>query len=592
VFSFAMRMEGVDFREALEMLAERAGISLKPQQGSANRNHPFERRNLLRALAWAEEQFHQCLLQSPTAQGARDYLRDRGIDATSIERFQLGFSPDSWDWLLGRAAGAGHAPEVLERVGLVIRREQRGGFYDRFRGRLLFPIRDVRSRPIAFGGRQLPPSQEDHGTQSAETQKTQKTNAGAKYINSPETPLFSKSAQLYALDLAREGIAREGGLLVMEGYTDVIMAHQHGIENAVAVLGTALGERHIPLVRRYTDRITLILDGDEAGRRRSMQILDELLALFVEQEINLQFLALPNGGDPCDVIGTQGSDAFRQCLSQSVDAIEYKIRAVTNGLALANDTHRSAQAVEEILGTLARVRLRSGSAASPALMREQQVLVRLAREFGLAEQQLRLRLAGLRRERQRNHPASRKLNATTPASGEPYLPANQQAMDQRATEPQTHTRLRPTLTAWEQELMELLLSEPQRMSTLVKLVHVDDMQTDTGQHLYALAEKIHQAGNLPSFDRLMLEVDASELKSLLVHCDEQAQAKNQSDIELRQHDLILELERRQQKAQRQQTRVQMKRNQLPPEQEKQLLAQLFAARQKAQNIEPKISEPE
>ncbi len=592
VFSFAMRMEGVDFREALEMLAERAGISLKPRQGSANRNHPFERRNLLRALAWAEEQFHQCLLHSPTAQGARDYLHERGIDETSIERFHLGFSPDSWDWLLGRVTGAGHTPEVLERVGLVIRREQQGGFYDRFRGRLLFPIRDVRSRPIAFGGRQLPPAQEEHGTQHSGTNKSRKAHASAKYINSPEAPLFSKSAQLYALDLAREGITREGGLLVMEGYTDVIMAHQHGIENAVAVLGTALNERHIPLVRRYTDRITLILDGDEAGRRRSMQILDELLALFVEQEIDLQFLALPNGGDPCDVIGTQGSDAFRQCLSQSVDAIEYKIRAVTNGLALANDTHRSAQAVEEILGTLSRVRLRSGSAASPALMREQQVLVRLAREFGLAEEQLRLRLAGLRRDRQRNHPSTRKLSPTTPANGEPYLPSTQQAKGQQAKGLQANTGYRPTLTAWEQELMELLLSEPQRMSALAKLVHVDDMQSETGRNLYALAEKIQQAGDLPSFDRLMLEVDAPELKSLLVHCDEQAQAKNQSDVELRHHDLILELERRQQKAQRQQARAQMKRNQLQPEQEKQLLAQLFADRQKSQNIEPEISDTE
>ena len=193
MFSFAMRMEGVEFREALEMLAERAGISLAPQRGSSNRNHPFQRRNLLRVLAWAEEQFHHCLLQAPMAQPARDYLHDRGINEESVGRFQLGFSPDSWDWLLDRAVAAGYPPEVLERVGLVIRREQRGGYYDRFRGRLLFPIRDVRSRPVAFGGRQLPKTQE-HDTHGPGTQKSQESHAGAKYINSPETPLFSKSA--------------------------------------------------------------------------------------------------------------------------------------------------------------------------------------------------------------------------------------------------------------------------------------------------------------------------------------------------------------------------------------------------------------
>ena len=210
-----------------------------------------------------------------------------------------------------------------------------------------------------------------------------------------------------------------------------------------------------------------------------MQILDELLALFVEQEIDLQFLALPKGGDPCDVIGTQGSDAFRQMLSQSVDAIEYKIRAVTNGLALANDTHRSAQAVEEILGTLARVRLRSGSAASPALVREQQVLARLAREFGLAEEQLRVRLTGLRRDRQRNHPTSRhraSAAGTTPVHGHGrWTTHGTMALDQS---------LRPTLTVWEQELVELLLSEPQRIDALTSALVSNDMQTDTARHLY------------------------------------------------------------------------------------------------------------
>lgn len=595
VFSFVMRMEGVEFREALEMLAERAGISLAPQRGSAGRDHPFQRRNLLRVLAWAEEQFHRCLLQAPMAQPARDYLHQRGINQASVGRFHLGFSPDSWDWLLDRAVGAGYAPEVLERVGLVIRRAQQGGYYDRFRGRLLFPIRDVRSRPVAFGGRLLPKAQA-HDMQGPGRQQSQQSHTGAKYINSPETPLFSKSAQLYALDLARDGIAREGGLLLMEGYTDVIMAHQHGIENAVAVLGTALGERHIPLVRRYTDRITLVLDGDEAGRRRSMQILDELLALFVEQEIDLQFLALPKGGDPCDVIGTQGSDAFRQHLSQSVDAIEYKIRAVTNGLALANDTHRSAHAVEEILGTLARVRLRSGSAASPALLREQQVLARLAREFGLGEEQLRVRLASLRRERQRNHVTPRTFSAAAPVSEGHHLPLRRRSMDQpgmdpRAMESQPHAALRPTLTVWEQELVELLLSEPHRIDALTQRVGVNDMQTDIARHLYGLAVKIHQAGDTPSFDRLMLEIDAAEIKSILVHCDEQAQAKTQSDADLRQSDLITELERRRQKAQQQQARAQLKQSQLQPEEERQLLAKLFTDRQKAQNLGPHNSKP-
>ncbi|MEO2047534.1 MAG: DNA primase [Pirellulales bacterium] len=584
VFSFAMRMEGVDFREALEMLAERAGITLTSQHHQANRDQMFDRRNLLRVLAWAEEQFHHCLLHDSSAQSARNYLQDRGITQASVERFQLGFSPDSWDWLLNRASTAGHTPKVLERVGLAISRQEQNGFYDRFRGRLLFPIRDVRSRPIAFGGRQLPNSQPDDSQQS---------HGGAKYINSPETPLFSKSTQLYALDLARDGIARESELLVMEGYTDVIMAHQHGIDNAVAVLGTALGERHIPLVRRFTDRITLVLDGDEAGKRRTMQILDDLLALFVEQEIDLRFLALPKGGDPCDVIGSQGSEAFRQRLSNSVDAIEYKIRAVTNGLALATDTHRSAQAVEEILSTLSRVRMRSGSTDSPALLREQQVLAKLAREFGIAEEHLRLRLAGKRRDQGKSQRSRAPMSA--PKSGQhPYLkqPPGPHGQPEPHWAGMTDDTLRPSLTVWEQELIELLLSEPKQMDELAKQIGVEDMQTDTARNLYGLVQKIYQTGALPSFDRLMLEIDTPEIKNLLVNCDEQAQAKAQSNIELRRKDLLSKLERRQQKYLRQHNLAQLKRSQLQPQEEEHLLAKLFASRQQEQAPEGEDSTPE
>ncbi len=547
VFSFAMRMEGMEFRETLEMLAERAGISLAPQRGSAtaDTDSQFDRRNLLRVLAWAEEQFHRCLHQAPEAQPARNYLSDRGISDDSVQRFHLGFSPDSWDWLLRRAKAAGHSPEVLERVGLVIKNPDRGTFYDRFRGRLLFSIRDVRSRPIAFGGRVLPELQSSSGSDGS---------AGAKYINSPETQLFSKSSQLYALDLARDGIHREGGLVVMEGYTDVIMAHQHGIDNAVAVLGTALGDRHIPLVRRFTDRITLVLDGDEAGQRRTMQILDELLALFVEQEINLQFLALPSGGDPCDVIASQGSEAFRQLLSESVDAIEYKIRAVTQGLAPATDTHRTTQAVEEILGTLARVRLQSGRAASPALLREQQVLARLSREFGLGETELRTRLASLRRKQSvRRRTPSHSEQETTPSVS------------------------RPQLTAWEQELVELLLCEPQAIDQLAKHVAIDDVPTDAARDLYQLALRIYEDGELPTFDRLMLGTDSPGIKSLLVHWDEQVQAKASSDSDRLLNDLFAVLQKRKQKAQSQNQQAALNLKQLNPQQEEAILREKYPA---------------
>ena len=224
IFSFLMRMEGVEFREALEMLADRAGIDLAPKRAIAGQGSEFERRNLYAALAWAEQQFHDNLMNAPQADLARRYLAARGIQEETTKRFRLGFAPSSWDWLLSRSTQFSAA--VLERVGLVAKRQNGSGHYDRFRGRLMFSIRDTRSRPIAFGGRVIPGLEaEDPNHQEA------------KYINSPETPLFNKSSELYALDVAKDSINKQQGIVVMEGYTDVLMAHQHGITNAVGRVG-------------------------------------------------------------------------------------------------------------------------------------------------------------------------------------------------------------------------------------------------------------------------------------------------------------------------------------------------------------------
>ena len=536
IFSFLMRIEGLEFREALEMLAERAGVTLQATRPAGEGDERFDRKNLYRSVAWAEQQFHHCLLSSPEAQPARDYLADRAITQQSIEQFHLGFAPPSWDWLLRQAAQSELSPEVLERVGLVARKQEDGSYYDRFRGRLMFSIRDVRSRPIAFGGRVLPGLARERD---------------AKYVNSPETPLFSKSSQLYALDLAREGIAREQGIVVMEGYTDVIMAHQHGFTQSVAVLGTALTDRHVPLVRRFTDSITLVLDGDEAGQRRTLQILDELLALFVSFEIDLRILGLPEGADPCDVIASQGSEAFRQLLAKSVDAIEYKIHAVTNGLEIAPGTHRSAQAVEEILGTLARALPRQAGAASTTLVRQQQVLGRLSREFGVDTGSLQTRLDALRRlNKTQTRTSSQPAGAETP-------------------------RERTTVSAWERELLELLIHCPQLVPTLVEKIEPTDIPSPLCRLLYASTVEAFRSGTSPTFDTLLLATDDAETKNLLVDCDERGREKLGSDADQRLLDLLADLDQRKQAARHDSKVAQLKQNQLDPDQEEETLAELY-----------------
>ena len=543
IFSFVMRMEGLEFREALELLAERAGIELAPARPSGA-DSQFDRRNLLRAMQWAEKQFHDCLLKSPQADPARQYLAERGITDESVAQFQLGFSPPEWQWLVNRAQRSEWELPVLERVGLIGQRES-GGFYDRFRGRLMFSIRDVRSRPIAFGGRVLPAfaSEKD-----------------AKYINSPETPLFSKSRELYALNLARDAAARQSQLIVMEGYTDVIMAHQYGIDNAVAVLGTALGEQHVPLIRRFTDSITLVLDGDSAGQSRTMDILDNLLALFVTHEVELRILGLPEGADPCDVIRSQGCEAFRELLGQSRDALTHKMDVVMSSLGSAPASHRAAQAVESILATLARAMPQGARPSSVALVRQQQVLVRVARAFGMAEEDLRGRLNALRQS------LASRARASRPVADESLL---------EAPSPPTSNASTSASAGWERELVELFLARPDSLDALASEIEPSDISSSSLRRIYLVALEMYEAGQRPDYDRLMLAIDDAELKSLLVDCDQANSEKSDSDPGQRLADALRAARKRRKDSRHQARMMAFHQKNLAPEQEEEALAELF-----------------
>jgi DNA primase len=478
IFDFVMKHEGVEFREAMTLLADRAGVAL-PKSRGASPQAIDEKQQLYQAMAWAEEQYHQCLLHSPFAEPARRYLVERGITAESIDRFRLGFAPDQWDWLLKRSQGTSHTSQVLEKVGLLSRKQDGSRHFDRFRGRLLFSIRTPQRQCVAFGGRVLPglPVQEQ-----------------AKYINSPETPLFSKSSMLYGLDLARESIVQARAAIVMEGYTDCILAHQCGFPNAVAVLGTALGERHQPLLRRFADRVILMLDGDEAGQRRT----NEVLALFVQEQLDLQILTLPDDLDPCDFLVARGAEAFRLELEQCVDALEHKFRTATQGLDGASGIHQAQQATEEILAVLAQApRLQTGAGA--ARLKEDQILHRLSRRFGIGEQTLRQRLSELRRARK---------SSTRPVA--------------------LAARIEP-MPPLERALWECLMLEPERFGEALEQIDIGQLKNETSLIMFKRCQHLWQEGIAPSFDRLMLEYEEPQIKNLLVEFDEQSRSRQGID---------------------------------------------------------------
>jgi len=495
VFSFVMQREGVDFREALEMLADRAGVSLRspsgprPQPGS-----PGDKRTLYQAAEWAEDQFHRCLLHTREAEPARRYLKERGITSESVERFRLGFSPDSWQWLLDRARTTPFSPQVLEAAGLCAKSDKSGRFYDFFRGRLLFSIRDVQNRPIAFGGRVLPGHEDDRT---------------GKYINSRETRIFSKSDQLYGLHIARDAGGkkqeREREIVVVEGYTDVVMAHQCGVDNVVAVLGTALGSRHIRLLRRFADRINLVLDADEAGQSRT----NEILELFVAEQVDLRILTLPEGLDPCDFVFEHGADAFRKLLGGARDALDHKVHVATEGINLATETHRANQALETILSTIARAPRPQLGTATEVRLREQQILARMARQFNVAESVIRDRLNELRRKTSRG-----RQNAAPSAQQPPAGPPKVRELDVR-----------------EVELLEVLVSHPELVADAVSEIEIGHLRSETLRAIYGTIHGIHDERGTPDFGNVLTALEDPRLKNIWVELDERAHAKAEEALE-------------------------------------------------------------
>jgi DNA primase len=300
VFHFVMRAESLDFVEAVKELAQRAGIPL-PESGSpANAAQETQRRQLLEVTAWAAGRFQEALRRPGISEPAKAYLRRRGISDELAEAFALGYAPDGWDNLL-KAANRDHYSEgILEKAGLIVPRKEGGGFYDRFRQRLMFPIRDLQGRAVAFGGRVL--------------------DAGEpKYLNSPETPLFKKGELLYGLDLAREAARRRNRLVLVEGYMDVMTCHAFGFTEAVASLGTALTPAQANLIRRFTEKVLLTYDADEAGVQASLRAFEVLN----REGLLVQVVSVPGAKDPDEFLRARGAEAFQKLLDEPLTMVEF-----------------------------------------------------------------------------------------------------------------------------------------------------------------------------------------------------------------------------------------------------------------------------
>ena len=389
VITFISRKENLDFTGSLRLLAERAGVELR---------NDGPKRQQLKSLQDANEAaavYFQSMLQ--TSERARAYVEERGLDPKTVSEFQIGFAPPGWENLRGHLTAKGFTEAQLLEAGLLVESE-RGG-YDRFRDRLIIPIRDDRGRVTGFGGREMPGSTD--------------TQPGAKYINTPQSPVFDKSGLLYGLDRAKDEVRAKGVAVIVEGYMDVVAAHQHGYRNVVASMGTALTEKQAVLLQRFAERVVLAMDADEAGKAANLRGIQVVAAAERPtrapgrpRSLDIRVLALPRGKDPDELIRSEAG-AWEVAVEAARPVVDHLIAVTSSGLDLAQARDRSTL-VTEVLPAI-------GEVTDPVLRAH--YLQRLSRLARVSEEALRLELPRRGRQRASAHASTTIAGPVVRAAG-------------------------------------------------------------------------------------------------------------------------------------------------------------------------------
>ncbi len=478
VLKFVQMKENLSFTQTLERLAQRAGIRLERpnslSQGATSVS-AIDANRLAKLNEWAGKLWIRNLWDEQKGIQARIYLEQRKISQATAKLWQLGLAVDSWDDLAQKALSSKISEQILVDAGLVVRREN-GGCYDKFRNRLMFPIHDVTGRVIAFGGRTL-------------------ANDPAKYMNSPATVLFDKSNSLFGLDKARQAISESETAVIVEGYTDVIMAHQYGVCNVVAALGTSFTTGHARILRRYGKRVILVFDSDVAGMSAAERALEVCLA----EKLDLRLAFVPEGKDPCDFLIAAGADAFRQVLEKAVDVMEYAWKGLSENLAGDRALTEKSQRIEKFLATIA-----SAMVAGHVDSISRAVLTaRLSEMIGISQSRIDSELARLVRRKQKG----------PDAQAQPMVSATNQELSQSDIFVQSQS-----------EIIEVLLRQPDLFGRIQGRVHPDLFEghlRTIAQALFALLE----AGHEPTLTMLLGQIEQVQAAQALMRLDELAGQK-------------------------------------------------------------------
>ena len=475
VFKFIQLRENLTFPAAIERLAERAGIKLPEvnisrRSSDANGSQPAGDPKLAaRVNNWVGKFWQENLKHEQKGAFAREYLQQRKITGDSVRNWDIGFALDSWDDLITAAGKSKITPKLLLSSGLAVAKEA-NKFYDKFRNRLMFPIKDVTDRVIGFGGRTL-------------------GDDPAKYMNSPATVLFDKSNSLYGLDKARHSIVSTGTVVVVEGYTDVIMAHQFGCTNVVATLGTSFTDGHARILRRFAKRIVLVFDNDVAG----VEAANRALEVCLVQKIDIKVAFVTEGKDPCDFLLTLGKEAFEKMVEDAIDVMDYKWQRLTEGLDGSDNYTDRRALIDQFLLSVATA-IRSGKLDPIA---RGLIVSKISPMIGLSADQVNRELKRLHQRlvANRNFAVKNQKVVSIAADGTVLLKAKK-------------------------EVLEVLLNDPGLYGSFADMIGPDDFTEPVlKEAARALFDSIHNDIDF-SISALLAKVESTETSSLIVAlCD-------------------------------------------------------------------------
>ena len=489
VFRFVQEYENINFTEAVRRLAERAQIPLESEKGPAQHQNRFLKETLLQIHEQITQRWQSALTNDAAGQIARDYLKKRGVSAEAVQWFRLGYAPEAWDDTVNWARSKGHELALVEQAGLILRKEGSDHYYDRFRGRLIFPIADEQGRVIGFSGRVL-----------GGDEKT------AKYVNSPETPIFTKGKVLFALDKAKRAILDLGFAVVCEGQLDAIACHSGGVCNAVAPQGTALTAAHARILRRYTDDIILCFDGDAAGQRAAARAFDDLLTAGIPFRV----ASIPPPDDPDSYIKKFGRDAFVQLLIKADEFHGFYLQFLCSQHDLQTDRGR-----QQVVGLMGEAVHKTGS---PVLI--DTYAQKTAQKIGATADAVRAEFKKIRAP----HNAQR---ATAETTGE------------------TESAPRPsTLEFW---LLKLLLLDEELLPWAAVHLDLNWVQHRVVRQIISTRLTVQPDGDRPSLTALLAAMEEAAARSLVTEAaSEQREIPNRArqleDVTKRLRDQFIDLQ--------------------------------------------------